>query len=146
VARARAQGKEIRSPNQAASGGLFASRAIWLLAQFAVKEFGHQVDAGSGADDEQFVERVAKAMFESEHHLFNDHVEIGALNKTKQLAIYSDDWWAAAGLNQNFERKDVEELFEKCRVAMRVVADAKMMRVGKAIFDVRRTAVTQVRR
>jgi hypothetical protein len=76
-------------------------------------------------------------MFESEPGRFSDHVEMTVIDKVKQLAIYYDDWWVAAGLDQNFERKDVEDLFEKCRSAIGVVADPKMMRVGKALFEAR---------
>ena len=103
-----------------------------LLGQLAVREFADEVDGGSGEDDEQFVACVVKAMSESGPGLFKAYVEMAAVDK----AIYYDDRWVAAGLDQNFERKDAEELFEKCRSAIRVVADTKMMRVGKAIFEV----------
>jgi hypothetical protein len=85
--------------------------------------------------DEGPVERAAKAMYQSEHGRFSAHVEMTVIDKVKQLAIYYDDWWVAAGLDQNFESKDVEELFEKCRSAIHAVAEPKVMRGGKAIWQ-----------
>jgi hypothetical protein len=50
------------------------------------------------AVSDELVEQVAKAMYESEAGKFSRHVEIGALDKTKQLALYRDEWFEDAGL------------------------------------------------
>ena len=81
------------------------------------------------------VERAAKAMYESEHGRFDSFVELTVLDKAKQLALYHDDWWVGAGLDQNFERKDVEWLFAKCRSALLAIAEPKAMQAGKAMWQ-----------
>ncbi len=110
--------------------------ASLLIGLFLAKEFGSEIEAGSNAElDEGLVERAAKAMYESEHGRFDSFVALTAVDKAKQLALYHDEWWVAAGLDQNFERKDVEWLFAKCRSALLAIAEPKAMQAGKAMWQ-----------
>src|SRR4029077_10964525 len=59
-----------------------------LLGSFAVREFGTVVDDAN----EELVQRVAEAFRLSDEGRFMSHVRIGALDKTKQLGFYRDDW------------------------------------------------------
>lgn len=94
--------------------------------------------ADSAIDDpisEELVGRVARALHSSEHGWFSAAVAMGALDKTKQLALYRDEWFEAAGLHpEQFDQTDVLSLFDKARAAMAVLSDAKHMRVGRAIY------------
>ena len=77
--------------------------ASLLIGLFLAKEFGSEIEAGSNAElDEGLVERAAKAMYESEHGRFDSFVELTALDKAKQLALYHDDWWVGAGTRPKF--------------------------------------------
>jgi hypothetical protein len=66
-------------------------------------------------------------------------VSLGAVDKTKQIGFYHDDWRDSDGLHADqFEASDVTQLFEKCRAAIAALGDSKTMRVGKAIYDIGR--------
>jgi AbiV family abortive infection protein len=108
--------------------------AALLLAKKAVEEAG---DAVIGDPiSEELVERVAKAMCESSDGRFTNLVTIGALDKTKQLALYRDRWFALVGLHPNqFKKADVTELFDKARGAIASVGEPKIMRAGRAIYE-----------
>ena len=85
---------------------------------------------------EALVERVARSMYNSEPGRFHWMVGIGAVDKTKQLSLYRDDWFEIAGLSADqFEGDDVARVLERCRLAVAVVGDKRVVRVGKAIFE-----------
>jgi AbiV family abortive infection protein len=107
-----------------------------LLAESVTKELGEVII--SGAVDDELVERVARFMHESDSGRFHWLVDIGAVDKTKQLALYrDDDLYAATGLSADgFDGADLEKLFSQCRLAVAAVSDQRVMRVGKAIYEV----------
>jgi AbiV family abortive infection protein len=105
-----------------------------LLAEAVMKELGEVIISGSV--DDELVERVARFMHENDSGRFHWLVGIGALDKTKQVALYRDDLCAAAGLGaEDFDGADLEKLFSQCRLAVAAVSDQRMMRVGKAIYE-----------
>lgn len=108
--------------------------AALLLADRAVTEVG-DADIEDPIPDE-LVERVAKAMYESDTWKFSTHVKIGALDKTKQLALYRDDWFEAAGLySSSFEDADITGMFDRAKSAIRAVGVPKIMRAARAIYE-----------
>ena len=110
-----------------------------LLAQYTTKELGDLVS--SGPVTAELIERVSRAMYESEAGKFVRLVGVGAVDKTKQIAFYRDDWLESAGLHADqFDASDVTQLFEKCRAAIAALGDSKTMHVGRAIW---RTGVMQ---
>lgn len=108
-----------------------------LLAQYTTRELSDVVT--SGPINTELIERVARAMYASEAGRFDRLVGLGAVDKTKQLAFYRDDWLESTGLHADqFEASDVTQLFDKCRVAIAAVSDSRTMRVGKAIYEAHR--------
>jgi len=112
-----------------------AAVASLLLAKIAIDEVGD-----SNIDCQipnELVERVAKALYESEEGRFRELVSIGALDKTKQCAMYYDEFFSSVDLHHNqFNKSDVIKLFDKAQSAIAAVADIKTMRVGRAIYEV----------
>jgi AbiV family abortive infection protein len=103
-----------------------------LLASFAVREFGTVVDDAN----EELVQRVAAAFSLSREGQFVSHVHGGALEKTKQLGLYRDDWLTDASLHADqFNDADVKAIFSIARRAIEVVDDARIMRTGRAIYE-----------
>jgi AbiV family abortive infection protein len=106
-----------------------------LLASFAMKEFGVIVEI-SIPDD--LVESVAKAFHGSIEGRLLRHIEIGAVERTKHLAMYRDEWLTEASLHANqFEKSDVTGLFEYARSAVAVLGDGHAMRTARAIYETR---------
>jgi AbiV family abortive infection protein len=106
-----------------------------LLASFAIKEFGVIVEI-SIPDD--LVESVAKAFHGSIEGRLLRHIEIGAVERTKHLAMYRDEWLTEASLHANqFEKSDVTGLFEYARSAIAVLGDGHAMRTARAIYETR---------
>lgn len=104
-----------------------------LLAQYTTKELDDLVS--SGPMTSELIERVARAMYESEAGRFARLVDVGAVDKTKLIAFYRDGWLESAGLHAGqFEASDVTQLFEKCRAAIAALGDSKTMHVGRAIW------------
>ena len=84
---------------------------------------------------EEFKNEVAKVLFESQDGQFSEVVRLGALDKTKQAAFYHDDWLDEIGIHPDqFQRSDVQSLFDKSRSAVSAMANRDYMRVGKAIY------------
>ena len=105
-----------------------------LLAESVTKEWGDLVNTEPSS--EALVERVARSMYHSEPGRFHWIVGIGAIDKTKQFSLYRDDWFEIAGLSADqFEGDDVARVLERCRLAVAVVGDKRIMRVGKAVYE-----------
>jgi AbiV family abortive infection protein len=103
-----------------------------LLASFAVREFGTVVDHAN----EELVQRVAEAFRLSREGQLMSQVHGGALDKTKQLGLYRDDWLTDASLHADqFSDADVNAIFTIARRAIEVVDDARIMRTGRAIYE-----------
>jgi AbiV family abortive infection protein len=103
-----------------------------LLGSFAVKECGTVVDDAN----EELVRRVADAFRLSDEGRFMSHVHSGALEKTKQLGLYRDDWLTDASLHADqFSDTDVNAILSIARRAIDVVGDARIMRTGRAIYE-----------
>jgi AbiV family abortive infection protein len=102
-----------------------------LLAESVTKELGEVII--SGAVDDELVERVASFMHESDSGRFHWLVGIGAVDKTKQVALYRDDLGLSA---EGFDGADLEKVVSRCRLAVAAVSDQRVMRVGKAIYEV----------
>jgi AbiV family abortive infection protein len=106
-----------------------------LLAESVAKELGEVIV--SGAADDELVERAARFMHESDSGRFHWLVGIGAVDKTKQVALYRDDFYAATGLTADgFDGADLEKVFGQRRLAVAAVSDQRVMRIGKAIYEV----------
>jgi AbiV family abortive infection protein len=107
-----------------------------LLAKYTTSELNDTIHAEPMTNE--LIERVARAMSESEAGRFDWLVSLGAVDKTKQIGFYHDDWLEAAGLHADqFEASDVTQVFEKCRAAIAALGDSKTMHVGKAIYATR---------
>jgi AbiV family abortive infection protein len=98
-----------------------------LLAAFAVREFGTV---------EALVIRVADAFRLSDEGRLMSQVHGGALEKTKHLGLYRDDWLTEASLHADqFSAADVDAIFTMARRAIEVVDDGRIMRTGRAIYQ-----------
>jgi hypothetical protein len=134
-----------------------------LLASFAVEKFGALAanlaslasgdggSAGNGSGGgvyplrvnppdapitDELLEQVAMAFASSPEGRFLTHVEMGALEKTKHMGIYWDDWLTAASLHADqFDEADVTSMFETARRAVGVLDDPLIMRTGRAIYE-----------
>jgi AbiV family abortive infection protein len=103
-----------------------------LLGSFAVREFGTVVDD----TNEELVQRVVEAFRQSHEGQLMSQVQGGALDKTKQLGLYRDDWLTDASLHADqFSDTDVNAIFSIARRAIEVVDDARIMRTGRAIYE-----------
>lgn len=103
-----------------------------LLAAFAVKEFGTVVDDAN----EALLQRVADAFRLSDEGRLMSQVLGGALEKTKHLGLYRDDWLTEASLHADqFSDTDVDAIFTIARRAIEVVDDGRIMRTGRAIYE-----------
>jgi AbiV family abortive infection protein len=103
-----------------------------LLGSFAVREFGTVVDDAN----EELVQRVAEAFRLSHEGQLMSQVQGGALDKTKQLGLYRDDWLTDASLHADqFSDADVNAIFAIAGRAIEVVDDARIMRTGRAIYE-----------
>lgn len=103
-----------------------------LLGSFAVREFGTAVDDAN----EELVQRVAEAFRLSPEGQLMAQVHGGALDKTKQLGLYRDDWMTDASLHADqFSNTDVDAILSIARRAIDVVGDARIMRTGRAIYE-----------
>jgi hypothetical protein len=106
--------------------------AYLLLASFAVREFGTVVDDVN----EELVQRVAEGFKLSRQGQLMSQVLGNALEKTKQLGLYRDDWLTDASLHADqFSDADVDAIFTIARQAIEVVSDARIMRTGRAIYE-----------
>jgi AbiV family abortive infection protein len=129
--------KPLTKPARRKSSHLRKQAAVGsvLLGSFAIKEFGAIVGV-SIPDD--LVESVAKAFHGSIEGRLLRHVEIGAVERTKHLAMYRDEWLTEASLRANqFEKSDVTGLFEYARSAVAVLGDGRAMRAARAIYETR---------
>jgi AbiV family abortive infection protein len=103
-----------------------------LLGSFAVREFGTVVDDAN----EELIQRVAEAFRLSPEGQLMSQVQGGALDKTKQLGLYRDDWLTDASLHADqFSDADVNAIFAIARRAIEVADDARIMRTGRAIYE-----------
>jgi hypothetical protein len=104
------------------------------VADSFTKEWADLVNEASPS--EALVERVARWMHSSDPGRFQRMVGIAAVDKTKQIALYRDDWFELAGLSADqFDRDDVAKVLERCRLAVAVVGNQRVRRVGKAIYE-----------
>ena len=86
---------------------------------------------------DELVERLAKALYESEEGRFSELVSIGVLDKIKQSAMYYDEFFSSLDLHYSqFDKSHVDELFDKAQSAIAAVGDQRIMRVGRAIYEV----------
>jgi AbiV family abortive infection protein len=112
---------------QAAVGSL-------LLASFAVKEFG-DLDAEIAITDE-LIERVRAALQSSSEGQFLAHAESGVLEKTKQVGLYKDNSLINPVVRaDHFNESDVASIFQIAQRVIGCVADLRMMRAGRAIYE-----------
>jgi hypothetical protein len=100
---------------------------------FAVEEFGDLHAEVTLTDD--LLNRVSKAFLDSPIA----HIQNGVLEKTKHLSLYRDDCLTTA---DQFNEADVTSMFETARRAIAAVGDARIMRTGRAIFEVWPKAAT----
>jgi hypothetical protein len=83
---------------------------------------------------------MAASIMTSSEGKFDRHVAIGAMDKTKQLAIYRDEWFEAVGLyDLGFDISAVIPVFDRCRAAIVALSDPKTMHVGAAIYNTRKS-------
>ena len=85
--------------------------------------------------DDQAVEQVAKALFESKGRQFLDFSELGAIDRTKQCAFFVDEEFLKLDLSPfGFERTDAENMIEHARDAIELSDDKMVVNVAKAIY------------
>lgn len=102
-----------------------------LVAEFAVKTLGTSLDQVTP----KFVERIQLSSGETGR--FAIAVEVRGLDKTKQRALYSDDWLQTAELYADrFTDRDVQHIFDKCLEAITALEDPSVMKIGKTVFRV----------
>src|SRR5262249_4923980 len=84
---------------------------------------------------DEILEQIALAIWESKSGQFSAHVKLGVIDKTKQLAIYHDDWAAEADLySQPFSAADVKQIHDLCREVIKAIRDRRVMHVGRTIY------------
>ena len=85
--------------------------------------------------DEQAVEQVARALFESKGRQFLDFSELGAIDRTKQCAFFVDEDFLKLDLSPfGFKRTDAENMIEHSRDAIELSDDEMVVNVAKAIY------------
>ena len=83
-----------------------------------------------------FVEEVARAFYESAQGRFLSHIAIEALEKTKQVGIYRDDWLSALSLHASqFKEADVVSICDAARNAVAALSNNRVVQTGRAIFQ-----------
>jgi AbiV family abortive infection protein len=113
---------------QAAVGSL-------VLASFAVEQFGDMEAEVPITDD--LIKHIGKAFQNSHEGQFLAHVQSGVVEKTKHIGIYRDEWLTAASLHADqFNEADVTSMFDTARRAIAVVDDARVVRTGRAIYEI----------
>lgn len=86
-------------------------------------------------NDDQAVEQVAKAIYESKGRRFSELSKLGALDKTKQTAFYVDEEFLKIELSPfSFTQSDAENMIERARNAIELSDDWITMTVAKAIY------------
>jgi AbiV family abortive infection protein len=129
-------GKSLSKPKIRKSSHLRKQSAVGsvLLASFAVKEFSGIIKAPVVTDE--LVEGVARAFHDSLEGRFLGHIATGAVEKTKHLAMYRDEWLTSASLHTDqFVKSDVTGILEFARSAVAALNDARIMRTGRAIYE-----------
>jgi AbiV family abortive infection protein len=113
---------------QGAVASVLVAHHIVLVLQEKMPEPGLPVT-------DEFVEQIARAIWESNSGQFSAHVTMGVIDKTKQLAIYHDDWAAEAGLySKPFSAADVKQIHDLCRQVVEAMGEKDVMHVGRAIY------------
>jgi len=108
--------------------------ASLLLAKTGISQI-RKSPSGRPLSDE-FTEEVAKAVFESPEGYFSEVVSLGALDKTKQVALYYDDWLEDAGLSADqFKQSDVVAIFDQSKNAVEAIRNPNFMRAGMAVYQ-----------
>jgi AbiV family abortive infection protein len=109
--------------------------ASLLLGQFLVEQFGEELSATKLAPE--LLDRAAKVSFDSEEGRFLRMVNLTAVDKAKQAALYSD----ILGIHPDvFGSGDVESLIEKSRMAILAAHDRRAMAIGEEWFNLARAA------
>jgi AbiV family abortive infection protein len=115
-----------------------AAVSALLLARYTIKFMNNLGD--KTPEDEELAVKMAESIAESDEGKFERHVSIGAIDKTKQLAIYRDEWFESIGAYDiDFDASDVFRVFDRCRTATMALSDPKSMHVGAAIYNVRKS-------
>jgi AbiV family abortive infection protein len=111
-----------------------AAVASILMAAVAIEAVG---DASVEEPiDQKLIDRVASAFHQSDDGKFMYLVSLGALDKTKQAALYRDLEFLAKDISHDqFDRDDVTHLFERAKAAIELVGDMRTMRTGRALFE-----------
>lgn len=89
-----------------------------------------------GPFDEDLIERLAEELCQTDAMHFSRLIEIGAVDKTKELALYRDEWLSALNLHVDiFERSPDKSMLQKTLAAFREVLNARCMDVGRILFE-----------
>ncbi len=108
--------------------------ACLILAGSIIPEIEGLVDAN--VVGENAVEALARIIANSKEARFHRHTELGIIDRTKQVALYRDDWPSEIGITaEGFDREDVQELFDQCKLVTSLLFSDQAMRVGQAIYD-----------
>jgi AbiV family abortive infection protein len=113
--------------------------SVLLIARYSIEYVGNLEDR-QPEDDEELAVKMAASIMTSDEGKFDRHVAIGAIDKTKQLAIYRDEWFEAIGAYDiGFDISAVTRVFDRCRTAIVALNDPKTMHVGAAIYNTRKS-------
>lgn len=112
---------------QAATGSLLLAKQAEDIAK---------ANYSGGPFGEDLIERLAEELCETEAMRFSAQIEMGAVDKTKELALYRDEWLLALNLHVDiFERSPDKSMLQKTLAALREVMNDRCMEVGRLLFE-----------
>jgi AbiV family abortive infection protein len=127
-----------KSPKKKAPSNLHRSKqsavASLLLADYLVKTHGRRIMIEGVT--EELVELTAKELKESDAGKFTLHVDVGVVDKIKQLGLYYDDGLVESGLNASrINHYAVTDMFDKVRAAVKALAESpEVVDIGGGIY------------
>lgn len=106
--------------------------AAVLLANHSIQAFGDRINEDYAA----LLSELAQSYNSSAVGKLYLHMMIGALDKTKQVALYKDEVGPLSLFNADqFSKKDVDELTDHLIPIVPLIFDQRTMHVARAIYE-----------
>ncbi len=116
---------------QAAVGAL-------LLAKQAKEIIDAEITKGTAnmRNDQKSIDLLSHKLLQTEAIQFCQQVEMGAIDKTKELALYRDGWLSKINLHADmFDTSTVKPMLEKTLDALETVVNPLCMKAGRAVYE-----------
>jgi AbiV family abortive infection protein len=109
-----------------------AAASALLLAKQA-EEIAREVDPNVPIDDE-LVSLLAEELIKTDAMRSFELVEMGAVDKTKEVALYRDDWLSATDLHADTFSSD-RSMLDKTLASLRTVVSPRCMCVARILYE-----------